>query len=51
MNGESFLTTSEGVTFSFMLGFGMAVSYVPQALFSVLANSEGCYVPEWLAVE
>lgn len=37
--------------FPFMLGFGMAVSYVPQAWFSVLANSEGCYVPDWLAVE
>lgn len=37
--------------FLFMLRFGMAVSYVPQAWFSVLANSEGCYVPDWLAVE
>lgn len=37
--------------FPFMSGFGMAVSYVPQAWFSVLANSEGCYVPNWLAVE
>lgn len=37
--------------FPFMSGFGMAVSYVPQAWFSVLANSEGCYVPDWLAVE
>lgn len=37
--------------FPFMSRFGMAVSYVPWAWFSVLANSEGCYVPDWLAVE
>lgn len=35
----------------FMSGSGMAVSYVLQAWFSVLANSEGRYVPDWLAVE
>lgn len=37
--------------FPFMSRFAMAVSYVPWARFSVLANSEGCYVPDWLAVE
>lgn len=33
--------------FPFMSRFGMAVSYVPWAWVSVLANSEGCYVPDW----
>lgn len=37
--------------FPFMSGFGLTLSYVPQAWFSVLANSEGCHVPDWLAVE
>lgn len=49
--GEIIFNHVRSDMFPFMSGFGMAVSYVPWAWFSVLANSEGCYVPDWLAVE